>query len=116
MKVLRVQDDTGHGPYTTEYQPPDVAMMYQVHQKEPRIIHPSPVEDNNIDRHMKAGERCGFASEDQLNAWFTETELEMLKANKFTVVTMEGDITEYGDCQVLFVPKQDHSCGTDKML
>jgi hypothetical protein len=51
-----------------------------------------------------ASERCGFASLDQLSAWFTDAELCRLAEFGFGVWEFVTGLVRRGDHQVLFVP------------
>ena len=106
-KFLRVQRPDGDGPYQCAYidKSKEVQKMHE-HHNDLLQWYPSPVTDKGIRRFPQKEERCGFLDMEQLNAWFDEDELKILKADGFRVVEIEGILTAKGACQVLFIPTE----------
>jgi len=111
MKILRVQDASGKGPYWCSRNAKSQAVcdMQDKHGRSPNT-HPSTQQDPGIDRYQEHDEHCGFLNRKQLYNWFTDDELSILAESGFHTVEVEGKITGIGKYQVLFKlnTHQDH--------
>ena len=104
MRVFRVETPTGDGPYR------HTAVGYELCNRHGGTVHhPGPFNDRNTD-----GDRLisflwqnksyvfGFASLEQLLAWFIE-ELELLAQHGFIVSVYESSQFVCGKFQVIFI-------------
>jgi len=98
MKVLRVQNENGNGPYIDSPQ----ELQTQLNHVAASSKLPVPDEDCGIDRMPKQNEHCGFSNQEQLEYWFDDDELELLESYGYYIVELDAEITAVGECQVLF--------------
>ena len=99
MRIFRVQDKNGFGPYlTTEW----LAAKHNADFS----LWPPPHLNYDFGRSIKSFEKCGFINEAQLHNWFSDDELKQLSNKGFMPVVVEGKITAMSENQVLFVMEQ----------
>ena len=96
MRVFRVQNKNGVGPYLT-------AKWLATKHDADFNLWPTPYRDRTFGRDIKPSERCGFINEAQLHNWFSDDELRQLSNEGFIPVVVEGEITAMSENQILFV-------------
>lgn len=106
MKIFRIEDQNGMGPYNSKF----IGLDWQINSHLNPNSHPSP--DVDIGLRSKIEEikwirslfYCGFESMQSLNQWFHPKELIALLNAGFTVVTYECSegYLYVGDRQVIF--------------
>ena len=115
MRVFRVETTIGEGPYRHAGVGSELCKRHCGNAH-----HPGPFDDRNVE-----GDRLinflwqdrsfvfGFASLEQLLAWFVE-ELELLAQHEFVVSVYESSQVVYGKFQVIFI-KESPSVETIKL-
>ena len=103
MKIWRVQNKNGRGPYwvPTTKKSSAVTAMQENHNVN-LDKYPTAIMDSGIRRSASEGELYGFINEAQLRNWFSDTDLQVLAEDKFEVVIVDGEITAMGSHQLLF--------------
>lgn len=101
MKVYRVQNKEGRGPYSIR------GWEDSNHNDEQ---HPTPLHDFPLwpYRHRQDIEappniKFGFSSLEQLRKWFSDRELTKLKKYGFDIVEIEAEVLYQSDKQVAFI-------------
>ena len=97
MKVLRIQDSEGFGPYAGRQDIEPDTWQDSPHGNEAgKYRTPGPVDDdmlrahwNRMDYNEKQQWKFGFLTGDQLRKWFTKTEIKKLVLMGFKVVKIE---------------------------
>ena len=97
MKIYRVQDSSGSGPYRESM----MAGLFDMIKKHNNPTHPCPVHDIGIERFIQPDEFCGFQALFQLRMWFEGFE-KILDEHLFRILTFEAAPTAIGEYQVLF--------------
>ena len=100
MWVYRVENKEGHGPYRA------TGVCSYDWGDEPHNgsnMHPTPTEDEIPEAIVVKGDCiCGFESIEQLEQWFSPTELRILNDLGFIPVKIESHTVHYGYHQIMF--------------
>lgn len=98
IKIWRVENNKGEGCYWGQ----PTAPILERHDNP--ITHPTPMQDEKINRPPKQNEISGFISKQQALNWFSEVELMLLLAFGFRLKEIEvTKITVRGQKQILAV-------------
>lgn len=92
-KILRVQNIMGEGPYTGGA----CRDFYRLHEPP---SHPNPMGEGLV--YNMNGWRCGFKDREQLESWFNDRELEILKSRGYNVEELEVNEVIIGKKQLVF--------------
>lgn len=101
MKVYRVEDYHGGGPYRGKGHKKLREMSYKHNDER----HPVPSLDGIRDRPSSM-HVCGFANLKQYRRWFDAVDRRELQEKKFRLRIYESDDVIRGDNQVMFVKKK----------
>jgi hypothetical protein len=106
MKVFRIEDSNGIGPYSKGWGCLD--KMFQSHSG---LSHPSPFEedlnvyevDENGDESIERPHFCGFPTLDQMKVWFKGFRASLKKAGfKLSIYEVGHKDVQIGEKQLLF--------------
>jgi len=101
IKVWRVQNDDGRGPYRGNYNYTQWTDSGGWHDEE---NHPSPEADLGIHNSWD-GIRFGFIDLEQAQRWFTRSELERLVCQGYHLIELEVDcVVAQSEYQLAFKP------------
>ncbi len=100
-KVYRIEHrESGDGPYRHFPQEYEVLDVLELHQHN-KSRWPGP-KDDGLAGPADDDELYGFKSMAQLEEWFDEGTLDVLREHGFVLKEYETDQVEYGNKQVLF--------------
>jgi hypothetical protein len=109
--VYRIEDENGKGPWQSKkglkaeswYDQPDTKINYFMEPNDSNIHKIGPylewAEDEGSQQFL-----YGFKNLDQLNKYFSPTELEKLQEQGFKIVKVKADKTYEGKSQLIFMP------------
>jgi hypothetical protein len=109
--VYRVEDENGKGPWQSKkslqaeewYDQPETKINYFMEPNESNIHKIGPylewAEDEGSEQFL-----YGFKDLEQLNKYFSPTELQKLEKQGFKIVKVKADKTFEGDSQLIFMP------------
>ena len=110
MRVFRIQNEDGYGPYTCLFNFDFVKELKDMYNKHSvnntsnsfRDLWPTAYAD--CQEGWLKDHRCGFINEAQLFNWFSEEELKMLKSHGFDLVILDKEVVSIGKNQIVFTP------------
>ena len=112
MKVIRMQNADGRGPYTAFFSSPrgDYLTFWEAwaNGRHDDDKHPGIYEDKGLRmaarKSIPRGIKFGFETIEKAKAWFSPDEIRTLKEYGFKFVELECDKVWHGDKQSVFVP------------
>ncbi len=107
MKVFRIQNEDGYGPYVSRFTLPipEIDIMCNKHAGDAYFDSALwPTSFTECTRERGEDYRCGFINEAQLFNWFSEEEIEMLRRNGYDIVALDKEVTVIGKNQIVFTP------------